>query len=136
MHPNVRPIKFVKMSVLSTGDHRATFHVIESDEPRDCGKWSTYTLVTFVLRLVRLPLVGFGCAGVRLVFWSLRSTVTFVICFHWSLLLVFSLHFSSSSAFLRSLFTYGLSLWSSSFSGTAPSGRSPSHAALIDEQAV
>ena len=32
-------------------------------------------------------------------------TATFVICFHLSLLLAFSLHFSSSSAFLRSLFT-------------------------------
>ena len=44
----------------------------------------------------------------RLVYWSLRSTATFVICFHWSLLLAFSLHFSSSSAFyffLRYLFT-------------------------------
>ena len=28
-----------------------------------------------------------------------------VICFHWSPLLAFSVHFSSSSAFLRSLFT-------------------------------
>ena len=41
----------------------------------------------------------------RLVYWSLRSTATFVTCFHWSLLLACSLHFSSSSAFLRSLFT-------------------------------
>ena len=48
---------------------------------------------------------GFPCVGVRLVYWSLRSTATFVICFHWSLLFTFSLHFSSSSAFLRSLFT-------------------------------
>ena len=48
---------------------------------------------------------GFLCVGVRLVYWSLRSTTTFVICFHWSLLLAFSLHFSSSSAFIRSLFT-------------------------------
>ena len=47
----------------------------------------------------------FPCVGVRLIYWSLRSTATFVICFHRSLLLVFSLHFSSSSAFLRSLFT-------------------------------
>ena len=47
----------------------------------------------------------FPCVGVRLVYWSLPSMVTFVICFHWSLLLVFSLHFSSSSAFHRSLFT-------------------------------
>ena len=47
----------------------------------------------------------FPCVGVRLVYWSLRSTATFVICFHRSLLLAFSLHFSSSSAFLRSLFT-------------------------------
>ena len=37
--------------------------------------------------------------------WSLRSTATFVISFHWSLWLAFSLHFYSSSAFLRSLFT-------------------------------
>ena len=36
---------------------------------------------------------------------SLRSTATFVICLYWSLLLTFSLHFSSSSDFLRSLFT-------------------------------
>ena len=35
----------------------------------------------------------FPCVGVRLIFWSLRSTVTFVICFHRSLLLAFSLHF-------------------------------------------
>ena len=48
----------------------------------------------------------FPCVGVRLVYcWPLRSTATFVTCFHWSLLLAFSLHFSSSSAFLRSLFT-------------------------------
>ena len=47
----------------------------------------------------------FPYIGVRLIYWSLRSTATFVICFHWSLLLAFSLHFSSSSAFLRSLFT-------------------------------
>ena len=44
------------------------------------------------------------CVGVRLVNWSLRRTATFVIGFHWSLLLAFSLHFCSS-AFLRSLFT-------------------------------
>ena len=48
---------------------------------------------------------GFPCVGVRLVYLSLRCTATFVIRFHWSLLLAFSLHFSSSSAFLRSLFT-------------------------------
>ena len=47
----------------------------------------------------------FPCVGVRLVYWSLRFTASFVICFHWSLLLAFSLHFSSSSAFHRSLFT-------------------------------
>ena len=34
-----------KISVLSSGDQRAIFYVIESNEPRDCGK-----LVTFVLR--------------------------------------------------------------------------------------
>ena len=48
---------------------------------------------------------GFPCVGVRLVYLSLRCTATFVIRFHWSLLLAFSLHFSSSSVFLRSLFT-------------------------------
>ena len=48
---------------------------------------------------------GFPCVGVRLVYSSLRCAATFVIRFHWSLLLAFSLHFSSSSAFLRSLFT-------------------------------
>ena len=48
---------------------------------------------------------GFPCVGVRLVYSSLRCTATFVIRFHWSLLCAFSLHFSSSSAFLRSLFT-------------------------------
>ena len=47
----------------------------------------------------------FPCVGVRPVYWSLRSTATFAIRFHWPLLLVFSLHFSSSSAFLRSLLT-------------------------------
>ena len=47
----------------------------------------------------------FPCVGVRQIQWSLRSTATFVICFHRSLLLAFSLHFYSSSAFLRSLFT-------------------------------
>ena len=47
----------------------------------------------------------FPSVWVRLVYWSLRSTATFVISFHWSLLLAFSLHFSSSFAFLKSLFT-------------------------------
>ena len=51
-----------------------------------------------------LPLVSLF-VGVRLVYLSLRCTATFVISFHWSLLLAVSLHFSSSSAFLRSLFT-------------------------------
>ena len=37
------------MSVLSSRDRRAICHVIESDEPHDCGK-STPSLVTFVLR--------------------------------------------------------------------------------------
>ena len=55
--------------------------------------------------LHKLNYYGIPCAGVRLVYWSLRSTATFVICFHWSLLLAFSLQFSSSSAFLWSLFT-------------------------------
>ena len=35
---------------------------------------------------------GFPCIGVRLVYSSLRCTATFVIRFHWSLLLAFSLH--------------------------------------------
>ena len=48
---------------------------------------------------------GFPFVGVRLVYWSLRCTATFVICFHRSLLLAFSLHLSSSSAFLKSLHT-------------------------------
>ena len=41
--------QFAQISVLSSGDQRAIHHVIESDEPRDCGK-STTSLVTFVLR--------------------------------------------------------------------------------------
>ena len=48
-HPNLRPSV---LSVLSSGDQRAISercHVIESDEPRDCGK-STPSLVTFALR--------------------------------------------------------------------------------------
>ena len=53
---------------------------------------------------------GFPCVGVRLIYWSLRSKATFVICFHWSPLLAFSLHISSSSAFLRSLFTQSFHL--------------------------
>ena len=48
---------------------------------------------------------GFPCVGVMLVYSSLRCTATFVIRFYWSLLLAFSLHFSSSSAFLSSLLT-------------------------------
>ena len=49
--PNLRVMFRSKiiMTVLSSGDQRAIFHVIESDEPRDCGK-STPSLVTFVLR--------------------------------------------------------------------------------------
>ena len=54
---------------------------------------------------IMLFFLWFPCVGVRLVYGSLRSTASFVIHFHWSLLLAFSLHFSSSSAFLRSLFT-------------------------------
>ena len=48
---------------------------------------------------------GFPLVGVRLVYWSIHCTATFVIFFDWSQLLAFSLHLSSSSAFLRSLFT-------------------------------
>ena len=36
--------QFAQISVLSSGDQRAIHHVIESDEPRDCGK-STTSLV-------------------------------------------------------------------------------------------
>ena len=43
--------QFAQISVLSSGDQRAIHHVIESDEPRDCGK-STTSLVTFVLHHV------------------------------------------------------------------------------------
>ena len=35
----------------------------------------------------------FTCVAVRLIYWSLRCMATFVICFHWSLLLALSLHF-------------------------------------------
>ena len=45
---------------------------------------------------------AFLCVGMRMIYWSLRSTVTFVICFHWSLLLAFSLHFSFSDLFSHS----------------------------------
>ena len=55
--------------------------------------------------LIVLFFLWFPCVRARQVDRSLRSTATFLICFHWSLLLAFSLHFSSSSAFLRSLFT-------------------------------
>ena len=48
---------------------------------------------------------GFPYVGVMLIYWSLRSTATFVFFFHWSQLLALSLHFTSSSAVLRSLFT-------------------------------
>ena len=44
--------QFSQISVLSSGDQRAISercHIIESDEPRDCGK-STPSLVTFALR--------------------------------------------------------------------------------------
>ena len=51
------------------------------------------------------PSSCFSFVGVRLVKLSLRCTATFVICFHLSLLLQFSLNMSSSSAFLRSLYT-------------------------------
>ena len=40
---------FVQISVLSSGDQRAICHVIETDEPRDCGK-PTPSLVMFVSR--------------------------------------------------------------------------------------
>ena len=47
--------------------------------------------------------------GVTLVYLPLHCTATFVITFRWPLLLAFSLH-SSSSAFLRSLFTQSFRL--------------------------
>ena len=62
-------------------------------------------MVIYILKCTCCSSSCFPCVGVRLIYWSLRSTATFVICFHRSLLLAFSLHFSSSSAFLRSLFT-------------------------------
>ena len=61
-----------------------------------------YVLCDFSYWHLVLPV--FSCVGVRLVYWSLRSTATFVICFRWSLLLAFYLHFSSSSAFFGSIF--------------------------------
>ena len=60
---------------------------------------------SWVMDQKKLFFLWFPCVGVGLIYWSLRSMATFVICFHWSLLLAFSLHFSSSSAVLRSLFT-------------------------------
>ena len=47
---------------------------------------------------------GFTFVGVMLAYLATRCTATIVICFHWTLL-VFSHHFSSSSAFLRVFFT-------------------------------
>ena len=41
--------QFAQISALSSGDQRAICHVIESDEPRDCGK-PTPSLVTIVSR--------------------------------------------------------------------------------------
>ena len=64
---------------------------------------------------------GFALVRVRLVWLSLRCTATFIIYFHWSLLLAFSLYFSSASAFLRSLFTQ-----SSHLSGGLPRFLQPS----------
>ena len=44
---------------------------------------------------------GFPCVGVRLVYSSLRCTATFVIRFHWSLLLAFSLHSTHTRTILE-----------------------------------
>ena len=38
---------------------------------------------------------GFHCVGVRLIYWSLRSSATFVICLHWSLFWPFLYTFPS-----------------------------------------
>ena len=54
-------------------------------------------------RVCLLPLVPLNCRG-EAGQLSLRCTATFVIFFHFSLLLAFSLNFSCSSAFLRSLY--------------------------------
>ena len=61
--------------------------------PLTCRSW-------YVLVLV-LPVVPL-CMR-RLVYWSIRSTATFVICFHWSLLLAFSRHFSFVFIVFRNL---------------------------------
>ena len=60
--------------------------------------------VSTVCSILVVPLVPF-CRGEAGLVVTQRCMATFVTCFHWSLLLAFSLHFSSSSAFLRSLFT-------------------------------
>ena len=67
---------------------------------RTVNEWKNCRLIVcilVVLLCLKEQLVcsssGFPCVGVRLIYWSLRSTATFVICFNWSLLLAFSLHF-------------------------------------------
>ena len=62
-----------------------------------CLKRITMNYRIFIVRErgeIFLFFLWFPCVGVRLVYWSLRRTATFVICFHWSLLLALSLHFS------------------------------------------
>ena len=56
------------------------------------GLYATHILMHEVLRKIAassqtscLFFLLFPCVGVRLIFWSLRSTATFVICFHRSL---------------------------------------------------
>ena len=62
-------------------------------------------------KCVRCDRIYLSCSSsgfyvwVRLVYWSLRCMATFVISFHGSLLLAFPLHYSSSPAFLRYVFT-------------------------------
>ena len=71
-----------------------TKQVCDISVPGRSSQDERYLSCEIVLQHVVLPLVPI-CRGEA----GLPATV--VICFHWSLLLAFSLHFSSSSAFLR-----------------------------------
>ena len=70
-----------------------------------------YKRVSYNSKCVRCDRIYLSCSSsgfyvwVRLVYWSLRCMATFVISFHGSLLLAFPLHYSSSPAFLRYVFT-------------------------------
>ena len=74
-----------------------TKQVCDISVPGRSSQDERYRSCEIVSQHVVLPLVPI-CRG------EAGLPVTVVICFHWSLLLAFSLHFSSSSAFLRSLF--------------------------------